>query len=180
MRGYPPLKLLDQGQAPGPGLSKELGDMRLMLDTNIFNRFCDGRIGLNSFDGFELIVTHVQFDELSKTPDLPRRASLLEILKILEPTRIATESAVWDISNWDECGWGTTESHFEAMLKMLQDLDSKSKNKIQNQQRDILIAETSILGACVLVSDDRNLQIVTRKFGGQCFSSGELNSLKAD
>ena len=83
---------------------------------------------------------------------------------------VPTSSAVWDVSRWDQAKWGADDNVYSALKA---DLD-RIKNK-PNNVHDALIAETSIKGRYVLVTDDTDLAAVTKKYGGQCLSVCELS-----
>lgn len=53
------------------------------------------------------------------------------------------------------------------------DLDALNKSKRNNVQ-DALIAETSMKGGYLLVTDDTHLIEVTKRYGGRCVSIEEL------
>ena len=152
--------------------------MKLMLDTNIFNSVCDGKIKLNIFEGHQLCSTHVQSDELNETKDESRRKKLLEVFTFTDTKRMNTESAVWGASSWGEANWTSDTQKFDEMLATLRVLDKKSmkKPRIHNQNRDILIAQTAIENGIVLVTDDGNLREVCEAFGGQAWSIERLRT----
>jgi type I restriction enzyme S subunit len=74
---------------------------------------------------------------------------------------------------------------YNKLLSKLQYLDKKAgkKKTLENQARDVLIAETCIKNNLVLVSDDKNLRRTIREFGGQAitleqFLRGEYREFK--
>lgn len=152
--------------------------MKLMLDTNIFNLVCDGEIDPKAFKAHQLISTHVQFDELNRTKCTSRRDDLRQHFEIIAPATVPTENFVLDISQWDWIKWPDEDSNYQSMLDRLRELDKKSKKKckLDNQRRDILIAETAVKSNCVLVSDDGNLRAVTEEFGGSAWSPSDLKT----
>lgn len=165
-----------------------------MFDTNIFNRILDGIINVNvPHSNAKFFATHVQNDELSKTPEQSRRQSLLNTFKEVTSNRIPTEtfvldhsrldearlggenilpteSAVWDVSAWDQSGWN---ANTDLYLNIKSELDKLNKGKPNNVQ-DALIAETAIKNKLVLVTDDAHLLTIATKFGCKCNNSKNL------
>ena len=158
-----------------------------MLDTNVFNFVLDGKVEVAALNGRRLFATHIQHDELSKTKDERRRANLLAVFEALTPEQlptssavagisvaggaaasaggqIPTESAVWGVSRFGQAKWGANDNIFEGMRG---ELDSLNKAK-RNNSEDILIAETALRNGFVLLTSDRDLMEVCRKYGGAC------------
>lgn len=153
-----------------------------MCDTNVFNRILDGAIALDSLRG-PIFATHIQRDEIANTKDPARRAALMTVFEtvldasipsssfVLDVSRLdeaclnehvlPTSSAVWGVSRWGQAKWTDGESIFAEMKAELDKLKRKSNNV-----QDALIAETSIRRSHVLVTDDPQLAVVTRQFGG--------------
>jgi predicted nucleic acid-binding protein len=169
--------------------------LKCMLDTNVFNRILDGKASLELFGEYIIpYATHVQRDELEKTPDEKKREALLQIFhatitssvetesfaldisrldeaKLSEDRMIPTSSFIWDVSKWGECTWSGAESLCSTLKA---ELDSLKVNP--NNAQDALIADTAIRGRYVLVTDDVNLTKVTKKHGGTCLSVKELGA----
>ena len=145
--------------------------MGFMFDTNVFNKILDEQLDLEQFPHYDYYITHIQYDEIRATRDPNRRNQLQKILKKVPSNKIPTESAIWDISRLDEAKFGDEEL-FNKMLKDLQELDKKrrKRKKLENQERDILIAETAIRNCFILVSDDENLRKVVKKYKGYAIS----------
>jgi hypothetical protein len=139
-----------------------------MLDTNVFNGLIDGLVQVEQFDGKRLFATHVQFDELSDTPDAVRREKLQSKFSAVVDQRVPTESAVWGISRWGQANWPPRKDDYEPLLARIRELDrlAKKKKKKENQSRDALIAVTAIKAGYVLVTSDQNLATATKEFGG--------------
>lgn len=156
-----------------------------MFDTNVFNHLLDEKISRESIPhDWEVYATHIQRDEILKTKNEKRREELLAIFShFIEaniPTEsqiigisqvggakitgnsIPTESAVWDVSDWDGCKWSAEDSLCEAIRDELDKLGKKDNN-IQ----DALIAETAIKNGLILVTNDGNLKTVVERFGGK-------------
>ena len=146
-----------------------------MLDTNVFDRVLGGKIPLSSFGGSRVLVTGIQRDELSKTPDLAKRTALLATLEAVNPEVVPASSFAFDIegAGFDQSLWNDGSGNFEKMRARLQQLDSKAKKPL-NQERDILIAETAIKNGATLVSDDHNLRRVVSEFGGSAIDTTKV------
>ena len=159
------------------GMGWQMKPTLLMLDTNVFNRVLDENISLSSFEAHRLLVTGIQWDELSKTKDDVRRTALLATFEAISPEVGLASSFAFGIegAGFDQAYWNDGSGKFGKMRKRLQELDPKTKKPL-NQERDILIAETAIKNWATLVSDDRNLRQVVSEFGG---SAIELEKLTA-
>lgn len=136
-----------------------------MLDTTEFNAIAKGQVALSAYAGIRLFATHVQLDELNNTSGEQLRAGLRAAFEEVAPENLPTESAVWDVSTWDQAKWSAEDGIFEKMLSRLEKLDGRKRHP--NQLRDILIAETAIKNGLTLVSGDRKLRTVTTEFGGR-------------
>jgi len=176
--------------------------MKCMFDTNVFNRILDGIISLESFaDIMVPYATHIQHDELQHTKDQRRREALLTVfnhvmsgstettgfaldtptinqaqlsgrpdeIELTEGRMTQTLSAVWGGSKWGESMWSSNESLYPVLRA---ELDHKRADP--NNVQDALIADTAIRGGYVLVTDDTDLEQITRKYGGQCILVREL------
>jgi hypothetical protein len=113
-----------------------------MLDTTEFNAVGKGDLPIFVFIGHRLYATHVQIDELQKTPCERLRAKLCAEFEQIAAENLPTESLVWGISKWGQGKWGTRDGLFKKMRGRLEELDKKKRQL--NQFRDILIAETAI------------------------------------
>jgi predicted nucleic acid-binding protein len=145
--------------------------VKYLLDTNVFNDVLDGKIEHAVLRGKRLVVTHVQRDEINRTPEEARRKDLLSIFGLA--SREPTESLVWGVSAWGEAKWGVDDGRFNGMR---QELDKRNKNKKNNPQ-DILIAETALRNGWVLVTADVDLFGVVTKWGGACANAFVLGLL---
>ena len=83
---------------------------------------------------------------------------------------ISTESSVWGVSRWGAAKWTANDNLFTPIKTSLDALNKGKHNNVQ----DALIAETSIKGGYVLVTDDAHLIDVTKRYGGTCISIEEL------
>src|SRR5471030_518577 len=73
-----------------------------MFDTVIFNRILDRRILIPIKENAYYFVTHIQIDEINATKDVSRRQGLLKVFNQTCCKKVPTESAVWNVSKWDE------------------------------------------------------------------------------
>lgn len=138
-----------------------------MLDTNVFNHVLDGKISSSSLEGHRLLVTGVQASELRATRNADKRADLLAVFEEIRPASTLASSFCFDIegAGFDQANWNDGSGNFDKMLARVQQLDTKTKERL-NQLRDILIAETAIKSGATLVSSDSNLRQVVSEFGG--------------
>jgi predicted nucleic acid-binding protein len=133
--------------------------MRIMLDSNVHDLIANDQSVLSAIqqriaDGrLTLVSTHVQRDELSRALE-PKRAALLEIYGLDES--VSTTGAVWDVSSWDECSWGTDEANASIVELM-------SANP--NHAEDALIAATAAGEADALVTNETRLASKIRRAG---------------
>jgi len=149
-----------------------------MFDTNIFNAILDEQIPIEKLPRkFSYFVTHIQKDELEKTPEQERRVKLCEVFENIDQDNISTASGVWGISSWGNCCF----SDGIFYKKILNDLNQiKKKN---NNVQDALIGETAIRYGLMLVTNDKTLAEVVKKNSGQAinlkdFFSGLYPKLK--
>ena len=165
-----------------------------MFDTNVFNRILDGVIPIQAMRGHVVAcATHIQRDEIDNTKNSDRRAALARIFRnvvteslstasaVVGVSRVGgsrvgggrvvpTESMVWGISRWGEAKWSADDALYGALKRSL---DTANRSK-PNNIHDALIAETSIKGGHVLVTDDSDLSVATKHYGGDCISVAEL------
>lgn len=168
--------------------------LKCMFDTRAFNLIIDKGFPLESLkDRVAAYATHVQRDEISNTRNPERRSALLHVFKevvsesvptgsvVLGVSRLGeaclggervvpTESAVWGVSRWGEAKWTADDNLYAPIKTSLDALNNGKRNNVQ----DALIAETSIKGGYVLVTDDTDLVEVTKGYGGKCVSLEEL------
>lgn len=85
---------------------------------------------------------------------------------------VPTESAVWGVSRWGEAKWKANDNLYTPIKANLHGLNKGKRNNVQ----DALIAETSIKGGYILVTDDADLIEVTKRYGGKCVSLEDLLS----
>lgn len=164
-----------------------------MFDTNIFNRIFDGVVSLDEMGKSVVVhVTHIQRDEIGNTSDPVRRGALQKVFRDATSTTVATNSfvldvsrldaasigddrvvptgsLVWGITAWGQGKWGVGEL-FQTLKAELDTLNGGKSNNVH----DALIAETSIKGGYLLVTEDRDLDSVAKNNGGQCMSLTDL------
>ena len=165
-----------------------------MFDTNAFNRVLDGVLSVQTLRGHVVAyATHVHRDEINNTKNPARRAALAQIFRAVVARSLSTDSAVVGVSRADEARIGgerlvptgsaiygvsryghakySAEDGLYSTLKGRLDTINGSK---PNNVHDALIAETSIKGGHVFVTDDADLATVTKQYGGRCISVAEL------
>lgn len=165
-----------------------------MFDTNVFNRILDGVISVQTLEGRVVAyATHIQRDELSNTRNSHRRAELAQVFvdvvagpvpteslvlgvsrlgeaKLSGERVVPTESAVYGVSKYGLAKYGGEDTLYPALKESLDRLNGQKHNNVH----DALIAETSIKGGHVLVTDDIDLATVTKRYGAECLSVAEL------
>ena|ERR1700692_4106185 len=141
--------------------------MKYMLDTNVFNAILRENISTDTFKKREILVTHVQQDELHSTTDKTRREELRAIFLDVHSISVLTDTMIWDNSRWDECNWSSTDGLYDNLLSDLKEADRKKGKRTKgfNQSRDARIAETAIHQKATLVTDDEPLAEVARAYG---------------
>ena len=141
---------------------KMVDPIKVMFDTNVFSHILSGEIPINCIPtNWEIHGTHIQKDEINNTQDECKKKRLLRIFSQWLDESLPTESAVWDISNWDEAKSGNDQNNlFE---KILNEMNTLKKRK--NNNRDALIAETAIQNDLTLVTNDRILKKVAESNG---------------
>ena len=168
--------------------------LECMFDTNVFNRILDGVISVDALSGrVNAHATHVQRDEIAKTKNDTRRNALQTVFSsvtdrtvptaslVLGVSRVGearlggghvvpTSSAVWDVSTFGQAKWTANDNLYSPIKADLDALNGGKGNNIQ----DALIAETAIKDGYILVTEDRDLAVVTKKYRGQCVSVAEL------
>lgn len=151
------------------------GRTRAMLDTNAINRIADGRLELAALSQYELLLTHVQIDEIRATRESQRITDLLDVCEMIAARSVPTSSSAWDVSNWDESSWDANGSYCRILARIgeLDDANRKKRSAQSNRVRDALIGATSISEECVLLSADRNLIQAVRECSGHAINVDE-------
>jgi hypothetical protein len=150
-----------------------------MFDTVVFNRVVEHDLDLGFLSGVPVFVTHVQRDELKQTPDPDRRSQLLAAFHAVDPGTVSTSSAVWDVSQWGQADWSSSDGVYDRFLQAIEAADArrrKKKRNPDNQPRDALIAETALKLDLVLVTGDTALSDVMREMGGHAATLDEMKA----
>jgi hypothetical protein len=123
------------------------------------------------FRASAFFAAHIQRNELQQTPDPDLRRELMDTLNELGAESVATSSAVFDVSDWDEACWSDDDEVYERLLERVRQLDRVKRKSIRfpNQERDALLAETAIKRNLVFVTKDPRLAQAVTEFGGQAF-----------
>jgi predicted nucleic acid-binding protein len=150
-----------------------------ILDTKVFNALLDGELELSLFAEKRICVVHPQQDELANTPDPVRREALLAVARKLGAEPIATSSAVWGVSKFDQAKWTKSDGLFDRIRSEIEEVDASAGKQLrpQNQSRDALLGETAIREGLTLVTNDKGLTAVVRAHGGKVVSLVEFSSL---
>jgi predicted nucleic acid-binding protein len=144
-----------------------------MFDTNVFNRILDGKIDVAALPNDKpCFVTHIQRNEIESTKNPERRKALLDTFHSVDKTQVPTQSAYWDLSEWDAAKWSAEDGVIE---KIVEKLNAKNNSK-KNNGLDALISETALKNKHVLVTDDRHLEEVVQEMGGSAVSFQEFLS----
>ena len=118
-----------------------------MLDSNVFDKLVDDRDALalvrRLVESGEVVLlsTHVQADEIARTPDLERRALLMSI----PVQHVPTFGFALDYSRLGAARLGDSEL-----------LESLRRDNLENTE-DALIGATAVFEQATLVSEDRTL-----------------------
>jgi predicted nucleic acid-binding protein len=145
-----------------------------LLDTNVFNKLNDGQLQLDAFRDLDIVVTHIQWEELSATKNSARKAELLRTFEKINPKTDRTASALFDVSVFDQSAFaadGVVEGKMTARLSQLDAAAGKKHRDPKNRQRDVLIAHTAIKNNVTLISDDKNLRQLVCEFRGRAIST---------
>ena len=122
---------------------------RFALDTNVFDQIIESEDSLARVERLaargliEIVVTHVQEDELAEIQDEPKRARIARVPRVQEPT----SDFIIGVSRLGMARLGTGV-HLEP-------LRASNPRKYTN---DALIAATAIWDGVTLVSEERRLR----------------------
>jgi hypothetical protein len=125
----------------------------IMFDTNEFDKLTAARdaherlLVLLSERKMELLVTHIQRDEIVAIEDSTKKAQLLDLLGRARMT--PTRGAVWGVSGYGQSTYGSDEDH-----KLIAHIRGDRWDRDTN---DALIAATAARDADVFVTDDETL-----------------------
>lgn len=133
-----------------------------ILDTNIFNRLLDGQIAIAQLPLGQYVATHIQLDEIERTPDPERRAELHAQFASIIDEVTPTESFVLDFSRLDMARLGDA-----VVFEQLRDtLSAAAPQRFTANTNDALIGEAAINNGYTLVTADRELASIVRRLGG--------------
>lgn len=139
-----------------------------MVDTCVFNWLLDGRIAVSDLpQGGDYISTHVQADELGRTPYEARRLELQAVFRTVVNRDVATESVVLGVSRVGRCKLSDGEL-YESLRAAL----NQRNNSKQNNSEDALIAEVAIVNGWTLLTADRDLAGVVEEHSGRAVLFG--------
>jgi hypothetical protein len=133
--------------------------MRIMLDSNVHDLVVANQRSLSAIkeriaDGrLTLVSTHVQRDELLLAPE-SKRAELMAIYGLAE--KVSTAGAIFDVSKWDECSWGSDEVNASIVALMAGNT---------RHAEDALIAATASGDADVFVTNETRLASRIKRAG---------------
>ncbi|HEX7673766.1 MAG TPA: hypothetical protein VF412_06320 [Bdellovibrio sp.] len=149
--------------------------VKLMLDTNIFNRVLDGKINSNELtEAGQLFATHVQIRELKNTPDQERRDALV---KVFQKLPLHDSPTLWILGE-TPLGSGILSDEKSGKLISRIQIELDSLKKRDNNHLDSMISEVAIREKMVLVTDDNYLRQVVLKLGGAALSTVELKIIR--
>lgn len=133
-----------------------------MFDTNAFDRLLEEDTA--QFYA-KIFITHIQKDQIEAIPQakIEKKKRLLDIINIIDADHIPTSVAVWDVSKFDECCFGSIGNN-ELFQKF-----SKT-----NGAQDALIAVTAIDRSLILVTDDKDLLRDINAEGGRAITFDEF------
>ena len=136
--------------------------MAYVVDTNIINWLVDGHIDIRQLpQDDELIVSHIQRDEINNTKDDDRRDALNQMFARVIDDIEPTESVVAGVSRV-----GLAKVSDGVLFESLREaLNSANKGK-SNNTHDALIAEIAINNDFTLITADQDLNDITLEHGG--------------
>ncbi len=146
-----------------------------VLDTNVFNRVCDGRARLPELRKDDrYFATHIQLDELRATKDNRRRESLIAVFHEIDPANLPTASFAADVSRLGLARVGDGA----LCLQIKARLDAASAGKPNNLQ-DALIGEAAIEAGLVLVTEDGHLRDAICDLGGSAIAIHQIHEAES-
>ena len=135
--------------------------MQFVVDTCIINKLIDGKLSLDELPpNSSFFASHIQIDEINKTKDSERRVQLFLKFTEVSPKIIPTESFVLNVSRLGQAK--LSDGELFNYLKNSLDILNKSK---RSNGRDALIAETAIINGYTLLTSDKHLAEVAKKYG---------------
>jgi predicted nucleic acid-binding protein len=138
-----------------------------LLDTNAINAALDQNIqpGRITSRG-AVFVTHIQVNELQASKRSERQRALLEALSAIDPAKVSTSAAVWNVSELGGAEWGDANGLYQPLLAALNARNGGKRNNAQ----DALIGVTAIARGMILVTNDADLAEAVRGLGGAAVS----------
>jgi rRNA-processing protein FCF1 len=132
--------------------------LRAMIDTNIVHALSADPDTLAMLTKLlvsgtvQLLITHLQGDQLSKAPPHIRKTA-----RTLDLTIINTDGVVWDVSKLDRSDWAdeTTKKRMSRVQGM--------KKRSSKQWVDTLISVTATGGADVYVTNDKQVRNAVKR-----------------
>jgi hypothetical protein len=103
----------------------------------------------------EVLVTHIQLDQLQATPDAEKRALLLAMANAIRSTRIPTDGAVWGLSKWGESKWGGGTADIKV--------DDIASGNLRHYADGLLVA-TAAAEADIFVTEETRLPKKIRRY----------------
>lgn len=126
-----------------------------MLDSMIFDKIIDNEklkikiLGLKHRNQIRILITHIQNDQLNKTPDVKKRGKLRDCADEICET-IPTCGLVWGTSKWGGARWGSERDNEDF---------EKIQRGNQSHTADALIAVSAQSDADILVTEDGTLTL---------------------
>jgi predicted nucleic acid-binding protein len=152
------------------------GQVKYMLDTNIFSNLAKRKIGTTDLpsDG-QLCATAVQLCELENTPEISRRQQLVSLFQKLVLSQKANLPCAFSFgiegAGFGQGEWRNSAASWHAIKNDLDEQWERRSNKKkrlsrkENNIRDAAIAEAALHNSCVLITADRDLASVVRRHG---------------
>lgn len=136
--------------------------VKVMLDTNFFNHLVDGEIDHADLkQDWEFVITHIQRDELERVKTDSRREALKSKVTEVRAEKVATTSAVYDVSRWGEASYTGADSRYKDILERL-----NARRMKVNNIHDALIGDTCLQLGISLVTNDQDFKSVMEGLGG--------------
>lgn len=131
----------------------------LMLDTSAISRVCDRHAdALALVSDSRCFVTDIQLKELFRTPDVERRERLKETLLELNVRVIRPDVRSGGFYDGDV-------GAVRPLGRLWPVIAANQKGRFKRNIHDSLIAETARIHGLTLVTADKGLAAVARKFG---------------
>jgi len=142
--------------------------IKIMFDSDILNKIVEGELNINEFlndKNFEFYATHIQLKQIARCKNKEKKAKLMSSFFKINPIIIPTESAVFDISQFDYAKYSNGNT-----------LEELKKNNKKHTE-DALIGETTLKNNIILVTNDKTLQSRLNKQGRQAINLEEFKKL---